>query len=69
MYSSYSYFIYEFVFMCLFIYSLCIEVILSLFMNSCLSCILSWIICVVFAISFNIHHVFGVLFFFGFEST
>jgi len=36
------------------------KVILSLFMNLCFSCILSWIICIEFVISFNIHHVFGV---------
>jgi len=48
MYSSYRYFNDEFLFMCLFIYSLCIEVILILFMNVCFSCILSWIICIEF---------------------
>jgi len=48
---------------CAYLYiSLCIEVILSLFMNSCFSCILSWIICIEFVMSFkvNIHHVFWV---------
>jgi len=34
--------------------SLCIEVILSLFMSLCFSCILSWIICIEFVMTLNI---------------
>jgi len=37
-----------------------IEVILSLFMSLCFSCILSWVICIEFVMSLNIHQVFGV---------
>jgi len=40
--------------------SLCIKVILSLFMSLFFSCILSWIICIEFVMSLNIHQVFGV---------
>jgi len=40
--------------------SLCIEVIVSLFMSLCFSCILSWIICIEFVMTLNIHQVFGL---------
>jgi len=40
--------------------SLCIEVILSLFMSLCFSCILSWIIWIEFVMTLNINQVFGL---------
>ena len=56
--------------MCLFTYIYCVLRLFKVCLWIHVSRILSWIICVEFAISFNIHHAFGVfLFFFGFEST
>ena len=47
--------------LCDYIYiSLRIEVILSLFISACFSCILSWIIWIEFVITLKIHQVFGV---------
>jgi len=47
--------------LCAYLYiSLCIEGILSLFTSLCFSCILSWIICIEFVMTLNIHQVFGV---------
>jgi len=46
--------------LCAYLYiSFCTEVNLKLFMSLC-SCILSWIICIKFVMTLNIHQVFGV---------
>jgi len=60
MYSSHRYFIMNLC-LCAYLYiSLCIEVILSLFMSLCFSCILLWITWIEFLMTLNIHQVFGV---------
>ena len=47
---------------CAYLYiSLYIKVILSLFLSVCFSCILSWIICIEFVMSLNIHFGFWFL--------